>query len=246
MRKSLYRKILAGLLLIGISLACSLVPFVQVDQQETETPSPVSTPRPTDTRTPLPTSIPTNDNPTETTELVTPATPTPKFAPFCEPGSANVATPTPLACQIPIAEQSALYCSNKVPYSVILINEGSSYEVLTDKITCSDGGKKDGKQILTCTGPMALPFEMRVCDPACAIPTFRAVTTRCPENYTFDEFLRCCEQRPQPIDQNCVVLSLQTKGCVLDCSKFTKENTCYKNARVCEWDYENEVCQPRK
>jgi hypothetical protein len=147
---------------------------------------------------------------------------------------------------MPIAEQSSLFCSSKVPYNLILINPGSTVEISNADVTCSDGGMKGGKQILTCTGPMASYFELRVCDPACAIPTFQAETTDCPQDYQFDEFLQCCAQRPQPVDQNCVVLKLQTKSCVVDCRVYNDEDTCGQNANACIWNTEKSVCQPRK
>ena len=243
MCKTLYPRIFAGLLLIVISTACG-IPFPQSAQPETETPVPP--PSPSETETVLPTTRPTETIVSVPTEVILPDAGTPKFAPFCEPSSANVFTPTPLQCQMPIAEQSSTFCSSKVPYNLILINAGSTYEISNEEITCSDAGMKGGKQILTCTGPMASYFELRVCDPACAIPTFQAETTHCPQDYQFDEFLQCCEQRPQPIDQNCVVLKLQTKSCVVDCSVYYDEATCGQNANACKWDTEKNVCQPRR
>ena len=245
MSKTPYPRILAGLLLIGGLVACNL-PFTLTPQPETETLVPPTSPMETETSiaTASPSEIATLAP--VPTEFVAPVPEAPKFAPFCEPSSANVFTPTPLQCQMPIAEQSSLFCSSKVPYNLILINAGSTYEISNEDVTCSDGGMKGGRQILTCTGPMASYFELRVCDLACAIPTFQAETTHCPQDYHFDEFLQCCGQGPQPIDQNCVVLKLQTKSCVVDCRAFTDETDCGHNADACEWDSEKSVCQLRR
>jgi hypothetical protein len=245
MSKTLYPRILAGLLLIWGLLACNL-PFTLIPQTETETPLP--TPGPTETETSIYTASPSETAtlvPTATL-FVLPVTEMPKFAPFCEPSSANVFTPTPLQCQMPIAEQSSVFCSSKIPYNLILINAGSTFEISNEDVTCSDGGMKGGKQILTCTGPMASYFELRVCDPACAIPTFQAETTHCPQDYRYNDVLQCCEQRPQPVDQNCVVLKLQTKSCVVNCREFTDATACGHNADACKWDEENKVCQRRR
>jgi hypothetical protein len=243
MNKTLYPKILIGLLLIGALLACG-IPFALTPQPETETPVP--TLNPTNTEVSIPTSSSTETAAPAPTEITPPVAGSPKFAPFCEPSSASVFTPTPFQCQIPVAKQSSVFCSSKVPYNLILVNIGSTYEISNEEVTCSDGGVKDGRQILTCTGPMASYFELRVCDPACAIPTFQAETTHCPQDYHFDEVLQCCAQRPQPVDQNCVVLKLQTKSCVVDCGAFTDETTCGENANACQWDSENKVCKRRK
>ena len=242
MNKTLYPKMLTGLLSIGVLLACNL-PFALVPQPETETPVP--TPNPTETEISTPTASPSETPKPTATLFVLLATEEPKFAPFCEPSSAYVFTPTPLQCQMPIAEQSSTFCSSKVPYNLILVNIGSTYEISNEEVTCSDGGIKDGKQILTCTGPMASDFELRVCDPACAIPTFQAETTHCPQDYHFEESLQCCAQEPQPVDQNCVVLKLQTKSCVVNCKVYADETTCGENANACKWDEENKVCKRR-
>lgn len=239
MNKTLYPKILTGLFLIGVLLACNL-PFTLIPQPETETPTP------TGTETATPTASPSETPVLIATQFVLLVTEVPKFAPFCEPSSAFVFTPTPFQCQLPIAEQSSVFCSSKVPYNLILVNIGSTYEISNEDITCSDGGMKGGRQILTCTGPMASNFELKVCDPTCAIPTFQAETTHCPQDYHFDESLQCCAQRPQPVDQNCVVLKLKTRSCVVDCKAFTDATTCGHNADACEWDSEKYVCLRRK
>ena len=241
MKKNLFPGILAGLLLIGISMACRLLSFTPILQPETETP--ISTASPTETETATPTAIST-----ETATLVPAATEvvtaTPKFAPFCQPSSASIATP--IACQEPVAEQSSSFCSSKAPYNLILINEGSTYETLNEDIECSDAGMKDGKQMLTCTGPMVTPFELKVCDPSCAIQPFPAGTTECPQDLHYNELLGCCEREPIPIDGNCVTLKLQTKSCVIECGEFIDQTTCDKNAYACKWDGENNICQRKR
>jgi len=124
----------------------------------------------------------------------------------------------------------------------VVINAGSTYEVLNEEVTCTEAGDKDGRQLLTCTGPMAFSFDLRVCDPACAVPTFPVSTTRCIQGYSFNETLNCCEQAPQPVDQNCVTLKLKVKTCIVACNEFDTEKTCDKNAYACVWDAWNGVC----
>ena len=246
MRKIFYQRTLIGLLVIGISLACG-IPFIQGLQPETATPT--ATASPMESKTPIPsatltetaTLIPTA---TEVVFVVPPATPTPKFAPFCEPSSASVATP--VQCQVPIAEQSSVFCSSKIPYNLILINAGSTYETSSEDFSCKDGGMKGDKQILTCTGPMALTYEIKVCDPSCAHPSFQPVTTRCPQDFYFNSDLGCCQQQPVPIDQNCVVLKLKTTSCVTNCGVYTSQSNCEANGFACYWDGEDNVCRQRK
>jgi len=231
MSKTLYPRILTGLLLIGISLACNML-STPVPKAETETPLPTASPAETVTLIPPP------------TETLVSFTATPEFAPFCEPDAAS--NPTPSQCQLPIAEQRSVFCTNKKPYNLIFINEGSTYEVLGEGFTCSDEGMKDGRQMITCTGPMATSYELRVCDPACAIPTIQAEITQCPQGNIYDNLRGCCTQELQPVAQNCTLLSLQTRSCVVNCAEFTKKAACEKNSYACEWDDNNDVCQLRR
>jgi hypothetical protein len=231
MSKAKATGILTGLLLMGMITACNL-PTARVSQPETETPIPTASP--TDTATSVPTA----------TEFVPPETATPEFVPFCEPGADD--NPLPSACQLPIAEQSTVFCTNKVPYNLIFINAGSTYEALTEGFTCSDAGMKDDKQMITCTGPMAASFGLRVCDPACAIPATQVETTQCPQGYSYNAQQSCCSQGLQPLDQNCVVLKLETKSCVVDCSVYTKQSTCENHSNACRWDASNKTCQLRQ
>ena len=231
MIKSWHTRILTGLLLIGISVGCN-PRFTQTPKPDTETPTPIASP--TNTATPVPTA----------TEFVEPVTATPEFAPFCE---ANFASdPMPPQCQLPIAEQSTIFCTNKVPYNLIFTNAGANYEVLSENFKCSDAGIKDGRQMVTCTGPMASTFELRVCDPACAIPTIQAAITQCPQGYNYNNLHGCCTQESQSTDQSCVVLKLKTKSCVVDCSGFTKKSVCDNNSHACVWDDTDKVCKLRK
>lgn len=231
MKKTQYSIILTGLLLVGITVACNMLSN-QVPAAETGTPLPIASPTETATLVPSP------------TEVVPSLTPTPDYAPFCDPGTAGI--PTPVGCQVPIAEQSSVFCTNKIPYNLILINQGAAYEVRSVGFQCAEGGLKDGKEILTCTGLMGSSFELRVCDPACAIPTIQAESMLCPRDYRYDDLRGCCTQEPQQADQNCVNLSLQTKSCVVNCSEISKQAACERNSYACIWDDTNDVCQLRQ
>lgn len=186
-----------------------------------------------DTATPVP-------SPTET---AVPPTATVALAPICEPGAALVSTPA--SCQLPIAEQHSAFCTRKVPYNLVFMNEGATYQVLNESFRCLDEGVKDGKQRVSCTGPMSSSFQVRVCDPACAVPTVQAEVTQCAEGYIFDTVLGCCTQELQPADQGCIVLNLEVRSCVVDCGEFTKKADCEANAYACEWNGSTKTCERR-
>jgi hypothetical protein len=171
-------------------------------------------------------------------------TPTQAFAPICDPGAASI--PTPAGCQLPIAEQRSVFCTNKKPYNLIIMNEGATYQLLSDSFRCLDEGIKDGKQRVSCTGPMSTSFELRVCDPACAIPTVQAEITQCPQDYIYDTLRGCCTQELQPADQGCILLSLGTRSCVVNCGEFTNKSACEKNSYACQWNDGVRECQLRR
>jgi hypothetical protein len=245
MKKTLYPKILAGWLLACVCVACSPL-AVQESQPETETPLPIASPAETATRLRRPTASPTETAtlaPLPTATLA-PATPTSPFAPVCEISVASTLA-APL-CQRPVAEESSSFCMNKVPFNLISMNPGTSYELLTQDFLCSDAGMKDGRQLLMCTGPMGVPFEIRACgQPACALPTAPAELSQCQQGFWYDESLGCCAFVPQPVEQSCVVLSLKAKRCVINCAEFTTANACDHHYHSCEWNNEDRVCQVR-
>ena len=229
MKKFLYPLILIGLLLI--SAACS-APRNLETQAEIETP--ISTASPTNTTTPV--FTPTEAIPTPIKTL--------EFAPICDPDPPNISTTS--ACQFPLAKESATFCAKKNPYNLIIMNLGTTYEAIGENFECSDAGIKNGKQLVTCTGPMVSTFGVNVCDPACAIPTVQAELTQCPQGFVFNNFQGCCSQFFQPTNQNCELLILKTKSCVVDCSVFTKKPACDKNSIACEWNGARNVCQLRR
>ena len=226
MNKTLHPVILMFLLLNVIVAACSAVPTLQ-PATETSTPRPV----PSQTPTFLPTATAT-------------ITPTPEFAPYCEPGTTNSASA--VACELPIAVQSSTFCENKKPYNLIYMNEGATYEVLTKNFQCTDAGMKNDKQLVTCTGPMAMQFSVEVCDPACAPPIAEAQVTQCPEGYFYNQYQGCCTQEIQIINQNCELLLLETKSCLIDCGVYKKKSACDKNSFACTWDDDENVCVLRR
>lgn len=225
MKRYLQPGILPSLILIGIATGCNL-PFFPASN--------TATPTATITETPAPVSSPTASGPT--------ATPTPKLAPICAQEQPSSLPPS--TCRAPIAEETSLFCTKKSPYNLLLVNAGATYEVLTRGFRCSNEGMKDDRQIVTCTGPMALPFEVRVCDPACAVPTVQAETTLCPQGHAFDYLLGCCTPNLPTLQPNCEVLKLKTKSCSVNCAEFTKQKTCNNNSFACEWD--GKVCRLRR
>jgi hypothetical protein len=93
---------------------------------------------------------------------------------------------------------------------------------------------------------MSSSFDLKVCDPACAIPTMQAEITQCPQDSIYDNLRGCCTQELGPVDQNCMILNPAIKSCVVNCSEIIKQSACEKNSYACEWDDNNDVCQLRQ
>ncbi|GAB4503517.1 MAG: hypothetical protein Fur0043_05090 [Anaerolineales bacterium] len=226
MNRALFSVILAGAGML-ILTACNL-PIAQNQQPSTETP--------------LPTTVPTA---TPVTVTDTPsASPTPEFAPFCAPEAVSV--PTPAGCQLPIAWEGDAFCNKKIPYNLVFMNPGSTYETLSESFRCSSEGLQDGKQVISCTGPMAASYEVRICDPACIVPTAGSESALCPPGYTLDEALECCAPQTQITQPNCVTLKIKTKSCVVNCAIYKKKSDCNANSYACIWNESTDTCQLRK
>ncbi len=215
-----------GLFLIALTAACRIE---VVAPTEIARPTPVP---PTETSTAIPTAT------------VPPASPTPEFAPFCEAGDGNASSA--MQCRPLAAEESSTFCSEKDPYNLILIDQGLTYELLTDGFRCTDAGLKGDKQMITCTGQYAAAFAINVCDPACVIPTVQAAVTKCPAGYNYNVYQGCCTQEIQQIDPNCMAFDFKTTSCVVRCFEFKKEAKCKKNSWACEWNDKERICELRK
>jgi hypothetical protein len=230
MNKTYFSIILTGLLTFIVT-ACN-IPSGLISEADTETPLPSPSP----SETPTVETIPT--------ETRVPASATPELAPLC-PAYGDNGPPYP-QCEIAIAEQSSVFCNQKVPYNLILINKGATYETLTDGFECTDAGMKDDKRMVTCTGPMTSNFNVQFCDPACAAPTVQAEITQCQDGYTFDDLLGCCTQETQPTNLNCQVLTFESTSCIVDCGEYKKKTKCEKNSYACEWNSDTKTCQLRR
>jgi hypothetical protein len=247
MSKAPYAGIATGLLLVCLFVAACSPLATQGSQPETEAPVSTASPAETATLVLLPTASLTE---TATLELLptaslAPATPMSPFAPICELSVASTLA-APL-CQRPIAEQSSAFCMNKVPFNLILVDAGATYELLSEGFECSDAGMKDDRRALMCSGPMGISFELRACgQQACALPTLPAEISQCPQGFWYDEPQGCCAFVPQPVEQSCVVLTLETKRCVINCAEFTKEDACNHHYHACLWNEEDKVCQVRR
>jgi hypothetical protein len=224
-------RILKTIIFTGlIIMACNL-PYISISP-ETGTATLAPTAYPTETVTPIITP----------TESIPTASATPELAPFCEP---DLATVSP-ACHVPLAEEISTYCQDKSPYNTLLINPGSNFKVLTNNFNCTDGGMKGDRKMIVCTGPMAMTFEIIVCDASCIIPTVEAKAVQCPQDYHYNNLQGCCTKASPQDNESCKTLKFKTTSCVVNCGENKTDGSCRRNSNACEWDAKGGVCVRRK
>lgn len=129
-------------------------------------------------------------------------------APICQAGS---------ACQVPSAEQNQIDCVNKMPYTNILVEPGTSFEVLdkSGDFTCNDSGLVvDGKSVISCFGKELYRFDLKLTNSACGGANLQTGTGQCQDGYGFDASQQCCA--PVGGDSaGSVVVSVEMGACPL-------------------------------
>ena len=152
-------------------------------------PAPTAEPAPVveQPQEPAPTPIPPTVAPAEPAE---PAQP--QYAPFCETA--------PTSCEAPTVELlDNKYCIEKVPYAIMSVPAGTTYESLDPDMACVDEMVGDSMRI-TChsvTSQELWSYDLKVCNSACSAPALQTGTGQCPEGYGYDPTNMCCSQ-PAP------------------------------------------------
>jgi hypothetical protein len=107
-------------------------------------------------------------------------------APLCQ--SANT-------CTAPTAEQHEIDCVNKIPYTNVLVPQGTTFEVMdkSGDFTCNDSGNVvDGKTVLTCYGKELYSFDLKLTNSACGGSNLATGTGQCASGYGYDSAQQCC------------------------------------------------------
>lgn len=129
-------------------------------------------------------------------------------APICQTGT---------SCQVPTAEQNQIECVNKIPYTNILVEPGTSFEVLdkSGDFTCNDSGMVvDGKSVISCFGRELYRFDLKLTNTSCGGANLQAGTGQCQEGFGFDAAQQCCA--PMGGDSaGSVVVSVELGACPL-------------------------------
>ncbi len=100
-----------------------------------------------------------------------------------------------LTCAALDAEQIPLSCVKKVPYTNVLVPQGTTFEVVDQSgdFLCLDTGVLvNGKEVLTCHGTPLYSFQLRLTNAACSEATLAVGTGQCDDGFGYDAEQKCC------------------------------------------------------
>ncbi len=106
-------------------------------------------------------------------------------APICEATT---------SCAALDAEQILLDCVKKVPYTNVLVPQGTTFQVVDDSgnFSCIDSGVVvNGKEVLTCHGKELYSFQLKLSNPSCS-SSLEVGTGQCQDGYGYDGANKCC------------------------------------------------------
>lgn len=136
--------------------------------------------------------------------------PAPQYAPFCQAA--------PAACQPPTIElRDNAFCVEKVPYAILAVPAGTTYESQDAGMECIDQATADGSLRITChskEGKQLWSYNLKVCNGACKAPSLQMGTGQCPEGYGFDAANQCCAVPPAAGEEaGCIIYRVDIGGC---------------------------------
>jgi len=153
----------------------------------------------------------------ETVVVVVTATPTNEATP--SPTETETETPPPLCevdpetiCALPEAEVRDKFCTNKVPYILMVFPKGTSFDVEDERFTCTDEGIRGGEQMVSCYGPELYSFDLKVCNAVCVPSGAVLEQGACADGFGFDSTNECCMRLPST-DTNCRIIQVDLGAC---------------------------------
>lgn len=156
-----------------------------------------------------PTAEPAPPEPTQPAEPPPPEPTEPQYAPFCDAA--------PAGCEAPTVEMlDNKYCIEKVPYAIMSIPAGSTYESLDPDLACVDQMHSDGSLRVTChslTSKQLWSYDLKVCNSACAAPALQVGTGQCPDGYGFDAASQCCAAPSPASGDGCTTYTVDLGAC---------------------------------
>jgi len=161
-----------------------------------------STVEPTSPPPPTPTIAPAEPSPVQATQS--------QYAPFCESAPPSCEAPT-------VTMLDNKYCIKKVPYAIMSVAAGTTYESQDTDMQCVDQMHSDGTMRVSChsiTGKQLWSYQLKVCNSACSAPTLQTGTGQCPEGYGYDSFDSCCAAPVPASSDGCTMYQVDLGACL--------------------------------
>ena len=84
------------------------------------------------------------------------------------------------------------FCVNKIPYTLLALPDGITFELVTLGITCSDEGLRGGNQVVSCSGQELSSFDLKVCNSTCDSTEIAETQGQWADGYGYDSTGQCC------------------------------------------------------
>lgn len=163
---------------------------------------PVDTPTPGPTALTFPTPAPTQD----ALQTALPQTTAVTSAAMCQ------VDPLVTSCSSPKTEIRDKFCVKKYPYVLVASQPGVTFEPASEGLKCTDEGLRGGEQIISCTGPELLSYNLKVCNATCSASLLDTASGKCPSGYGFSAEAGCCWPVPAQ-DSGCVLIKVDMGTC---------------------------------
>ena len=147
--------------------------------------------------------------PPEPTQPPPPEPTQPQYAPLCQAA--------PAACDVPTVEMlDNKYCIDKVPYAIMAMPAGTTYESLDPDMVCVDQMHSDGNLRVTChsvSGKQLWSYDLKLCNGNCTAPALQMGTGQCQEGYGYDAANQCCAAPAPAGSEGCTTYSVDLGAC---------------------------------
>jgi hypothetical protein len=156
-----------------------------------------------------PTAVPAPVEPTQPAAPALPEPTQPQYAPFCEAA--------PAGCEAPTVELlDNKYCIEKVPYAIMAVPAGTTYESLDPDMVCVDQMHSDGNLRISChsvSSKQLWSYDLKLCNDACSAPALQVGTGQCPDGYGFDAANQCCAAPSPASGDGCTTYRVDLGAC---------------------------------
>jgi hypothetical protein len=134
----------------------------------------------------------------------------PQYAPLCQAAATGCEAPA-------VTLLDNQYCIDKVPYAIMSVSAGTTYESQDPDMECVDQLHNDGDLRITChslSGKDLWSYDLKLCDGACSAPVLEMATGQCQEGYGYDAANQCCVAPAPSSGDGCTIYKVDLGVCL--------------------------------